>query len=199
MRPLWTVMFLVFAAAACRSISEAPAPTARRFTFETAPPTRSSLSGPSAEDALARLDTRVPVPLLPMMAHHQKRNMRDHLVAVQKIVAAIGENDFPGIELASKQIGYSEQMGQMCTHMGAGAPGFTDLAIAFHRKADTITDAAQRRDMVAVLSALSETMMTCTGCHATFKQRVVDDAAWTAAIGAAPPSYDGAHAAGGTR
>jgi len=35
--------------------------------------------------------------------------------------------------------------------------------------------------MKAVLSALSETMTTCTGCHATFKQHVVDDAAFAAA------------------
>jgi DNA-binding MarR family transcriptional regulator len=39
--------------------------------------------------ALDRMDTRAPVPLLPMMANHQKQNMRDHLVAVQEIVAAL--------------------------------------------------------------------------------------------------------------
>ena len=45
---------------------------------------------PSAAALLDSMDTRVPVPLLPMMANHQKQNMRDHLHAVQEIVGAVG-------------------------------------------------------------------------------------------------------------
>jgi hypothetical protein len=108
-----------------------------------APATTSSAATPpiaaaSAADALDRMDTRAPVPLLPMMANHQKQNMRDHLVAVQEIVAAIATDDFAGVERAAGRIGFSEQMGQMCTHMGAGAPGFTKQAINFHHTADRI-------------------------------------------------------------
>jgi hypothetical protein len=96
-----------------------------------APATTSSatiapVAAPSAADALDKMDTRAPVPLLPMMANHQKQNMRDHLVAVQQIVAAIAADDFAGIEKAAARIGFSEQMGQMCTHMGTGAPGFAE-------------------------------------------------------------------------
>ena len=79
------------------------------------------------------MDTRVPGPLfrLPMMANHQKQNMRDHLAAVQEIVGAVGAEDFAAIVARRRAtIGYSEQMGQMCNHMGAGAPGFTDQALA---------------------------------------------------------------------
>ncbi len=47
---------------------------------------------------LDELDARAPIPLLPMMANHQKENMRDHLVAVQEIVAALASNDFAAIE-----------------------------------------------------------------------------------------------------
>ncbi len=67
----------------------------------------------------------------------------------------------------------------MCTHMGAGAPGFTDAALTFHHTADTIGDAAKRGDMDGVLSALNKTLATCTSCHSTFKEQVVDDATWT--------------------
>jgi cytochrome c556 len=108
-----------------------------------------------------------------MMAHHQKQNMRDHLAAVQAIIAAAGTGDFASVEKAAGSIGYSEQMGQMCKHMGAGAPGFTDRALAFHHSADTIGDAARARDMSGVLIALSTTLGTCTGCHSSFKQQVV--------------------------
>ena len=90
------------------------------------------------------MDTRVAVPLLPMMANHQKQNMRDHLLAVQEIILAAGRQDFAGVEKAASRIGYSPQMGQMCTHMGAGATGFTEQALAFHHTADAIGAAAQQ-------------------------------------------------------
>ena len=141
-----------------------------------------------AHDALDAMDTRTPVPLLPMMADHQKRNMRDHLLAVQEIVAALAADDFAAIERSAARIGYSEQMGQMCVHMGAGAPGFTDKALEFHRTADTIAEAARARDRARVISALGATLQTCTGCHATFRQQVVDEATWNRITGTAAPS-----------
>lgn len=152
-------------------------------------PAGASQPAPSTtpHDALDRMDTRVAVPLLPMMAHHQKQNMRDHLVAVQEIAAAAAVDDFAAIEKAAGRIGYSEQMGQMCTHMGAGAPGFTDKALEFHHSADRIGDAARKKDMGGVWKALGETLATCTGCHATFKQRVVDEATWSATTRQAAP------------
>ena len=132
----------------------------------------------TAAESLDKMDARRPVPLLPMMANHQKQNMRDHLVAVQEIVAALATDDFPAIERATARIGFSEQMGQMCTHMGAGAPGFTEQALAFHRTADGITAAAKARDRARVLTEFSATLQTCTACHALWKQQVVDESTW---------------------
>lgn len=132
----------------------------------------------AAQQALDTMDTRAPVPLLPRMAHHQKQNMRDHLVAVQEVVTAMTTDDFAAIERAAARIGFSEQMGQTCTHMGAGAPGFTELALNFHHTADAIAAAARQGDRVAVTAALGTTLQTCTSCHAAFRQSVVDDAAW---------------------
>jgi hypothetical protein len=127
----------------------------------------------SPHDALDALDQRRPVPLLPMMAQHQKENMREHLEAVQAVVAAAAVSDFDQVAVAARRLGFSETMGRMCEHMGAGAPGFTEQAIAFHHTADGIARAATKRDGPAVLSALSETLRACTGCHATFKQQPV--------------------------
>ncbi len=149
----------------------------------------SAVSPATAQDALDRMDTRIAVPLLPMMADHQKRNMRDHLAAVQEVVAGLGTADFAAIERSASRLGYSEQMGAMCTHMGAGAAGFTDRAIAFHKTADGIAAAARRRDRDAVLVALSATLTTCTSCHATWKQQVVDEATWRHVTSQAPPSH----------
>jgi hypothetical protein len=147
---------------------------------------------PAASSAAAvfdSIDTRVPVPLLPVMANHQKQNMREHLAAVQGIIGAIGANDFDGISRAASTIGYSKQMGQMCNHMGAGAPGFTEQALRFHHTADKISEAAQGRDMPGVLSALNETLTTCTGCHSVFKQRVVDETTWASLAARPAPQH----------
>ena len=62
--------------------------------------------------------------------------------------------------------------------MGAATPGFSEMALNFHRTADTIADAARNKDGAAVLSALNKTLQTCTSCHAAFRQDVVDEATW---------------------
>lgn len=147
----------------------------------------------AASGALDAMDTRRPVPLLPMMADHQKRNMRDHLVAVQEIVTGLVASDFEAVERAAGRIGYSEQMAQMCSHMGTGAPGFTDKALAFHRTADTIKEAAVRRDAGAALAALGATLATCTGCHAEYRQQLVDEPTFHGLTGGEAPMQHGAH------
>lgn len=128
---------------------------------------------PSPSEALDKLDQRRPVPLLPMMAKHQKENMREHLQAVQEVVAAAAVDDFDRVAAAGKRMGFSESMGRMCEHMGAGAPGFTEQALAFHHTADEIATAASNRSGPDILLALSNTLRACTNCHATFKQQVV--------------------------
>jgi hypothetical protein len=147
-----------------------------------------SISSVSVDSRAAaeQLDSRTPVPLLPIMAEHQKKNMRDHLSAVQEIVAALAVDDFAAIEKAVTRIGYSDSMGQMCNHMGTGAPGFSELAIQFHRNADKIAEAARTRDAKAVSSNLAQTLSNCTGCHEAFKQKIVGEAEW-AMISQGPP------------
>ena len=120
-----------------------------------------------------------------MMAHHQKQSMRDHLAAVQQIVLAVATKDFASVEKGAARIGYSEQTGQMCSHMGAGAPGFTEAALRFHHEADEIAEAARRQDSEAVLTSLGQTLSHCTGCHAQYKQHVVDESEWSAAASGA--------------
>ena len=154
------------------------------------PVPKSDLPSPlSAAALLDSMDTRVPVPLLPMMANHQKQNMREHLLAVQEIVGGVGAKDFDAIARAAAKIGYSDQMGRMCNHMGAGAPGFTEQALRFHHTADKISEAARGRDMPGVMTALSDTLATCTGCHSVFKQRIVDETTWASLAGQSPPQH----------
>jgi len=120
-----------------------------------------------------------------MMAWHQKQNMMEHLVAIQRIVDGLARDDWPEVSAGSKMIESSPQMAQMCAHMGAGADGFTALALEFHRRADAIGAAANIRDPSATLAATAHTLTTCTGCHAAFRQEVVDASTWQARTGQA--------------
>ncbi|MCA9676313.1 MAG: cytochrome c, partial [Myxococcales bacterium] len=120
-------------------------------------------------------DTRTPVPMPPMMAAHHKQQMRDHLLAIQEITAALATDDFAAVEASAGRIAWSEEQAMMCQHMGAGTPGFGDLGEAFHHTADGIVTAARDRDRAGVLTALGATLQTCTGCHETYRQVVVAD------------------------
>ena len=183
--------------AACDRQQVAPAAT------EAAPSgaAASATSHPPSANAcapfeqLAAMDTRRPVPLQPMMAWHQKQNMMDHLVAIQQITDALAREDWEGVASASARIGLSPSMQQQCEHMGAGADGFTELALDFHRRADAIDVAAQAEDATAVLRATSNTLQACTSCHATYRQEVVDAATWQARTGSAhdPAMMHGGH------
>lgn len=139
---------------------------------DRAPPVPPPAS-PTPAEQLSAMDPRSPVPLLPMMAHHQKRTMQDHLLAVQQTVDALGRDDFAAARDAAARLGSSPQMLQMCEHMGAGAPGFTSQAKGFHATADTLVQALEVKDRAASLQALSATLQTCVGCHATWKQELV--------------------------
>jgi len=160
----------------------------------SAPPAPAPPAELAAQRSLDAMDQRRPVPLLPVMAHHQKENMRDHLAAVEEIVAALASDDFAGVERAAARIGSSPGMSQMCTHMGAGAPGFTEQALGFHRAADRILEAARERNRARVLTELGATLTTCTACHAAWKQQVVDEAGWQKATASAPPQPGARHA-----
>lgn len=178
------VAFLLGVSSACAGD---PAPTAAPAAAPVTPPAPPSGLA-RASDRLDALDPRTPLPLLPAMALHQKQSMREHLEVVQEIVAALSSADFEAAERAAARIGLSEQMGHMCTHMGAAAPGFTDRAIEFHQTADRIAAAARARDAAGLLAAFSATLQTCTSCHAAWKQQVVDEPTWQRLTALAPSS-----------
>jgi len=68
---------------------------------------RSHAEDPVHKMPLTSMDSRSPLPLLAMMAEHQKQNMREHLMAIQAIVAAIARDDLDGVTTAASRIGYS--------------------------------------------------------------------------------------------
>jgi len=91
---------------------------------------------PSAGEVLERLDERRPVPLLPMMAAHQKENMRQHLQAVQEVVAAVAVGNFEKSAAAARRMGFFGDDGpNVCAH-GSGRTGFhrASSRLSSHRR-----------------------------------------------------------------
>ena len=124
------------------------------------------------------MDPRAPVALQPAMAWHQKQNMQEHLIAIQHITESLAREDWEAVARASSTIESSPQMQMQCEHMGAGADGFTEMALEFHRRADAIGEAARNKDTQAVLRATAHTLEACTRCHASYRQDVVDAETW---------------------
>ncbi len=118
-----------------------------------------------------------------MMAWHQKQNMQEHLVAIQRVAEALAREDWEAVAAAASTIGLSPQMQMQREHMGARADGCTELALDFHRRADGIAKAAEDKDTRAVLRAAAHTLEACTGCHAAYRQDVVDTETWEARTG----------------
>ncbi len=118
-------------------------------------------------------DKRAPVPMTPQMSQHQLSNMREHLVAIQEIVAGMAKKNFKAMEAAAKKLGTSPEMTAMCEHMGKGAPGFTELGMAFHKSGDELAAAAGKKNMSLFLTKLDNTLQKCTACHAQFRQEIV--------------------------
>jgi len=130
----------------------------------------------SADDAIQE---RRPLPLLQMMADHQKQMMRDHLGAVQEIVTALTLDDFDAVQKAAARLGYSDEVGKVCNRFGAASPAFARQALAFHHTADGIAAAARGRNRGRVLAELSTTLQACRACHAQWQQQIVDEATWS--------------------
>lgn len=122
---------------------------------------------------LANQDARKPVPLNATMAQHQLQNMREHLIAVQEIIAAMSERNFAGMKKAAQKLSSSPQMNMMCEHMGQGAPGYTEMGLALHKAADQLLVHADNKNYDAFVKQLNVTVKTCTSCHAQFKQQII--------------------------
>lgn len=124
-------------------------------------------------DQMIMSDSRKPVKLNAMMAKHQLANMREHLNAVQEIIAAMSDRNFQGMKTASQKLATTPQMAMMCEHMGQMTPGFTQMGMALHTEADKLVVLADKKDYNGFVKQLSVTTKTCTSCHAQFKQEII--------------------------
>lgn len=114
-------------------------------------------------------DERISLNLSPMVKQHQLANMRNHVDAVRRIIAAISKDDFDGAsKIASQELGLTEEMEQMCNRFEN--QDFREMGLAFHESGDQLAKMLKTGNVQESLQALNVTMGHCVSCHATFRQ-----------------------------
>ncbi len=134
----------------------------------------------AAGSAASAEDDRELVPLPEPMQAHMLANMRDHLQALDEMLAALaaGDADAAG-RIAETRIGMSSLDDHGAAHMAPFMPKpMQDAGTSMHRAASRFalvvqdadveqTYAAQRK----VFGALQEIVAACNACHAAYKLR----------------------------
>ena len=165
---LFTILMLVNQA--CKDKSEETSAQADLPAKEALPEIKEgSNMGHILENATMGAYKRVSLKLNPMQKEHQLLNMRDHLDAVQNIVALLSEEKYDeASKIAYTRLGSTTEMKLMCASFGDA--DFEKLGLAFHKSADAMSEVFKSGDKNKSLKALSNTMNYCVQCHATYRQ-----------------------------
>jgi len=109
------------------------------------------------------------------MREHTLSNMRDHLVALQEIQAALGKADYDrAADVAEKRLGMSS-LGLHGAHESSKfmPQGMQDAGTAMHRGASRFAvmarDAAVTGDVKPAIGSLSDVMGACVACHSGYR------------------------------
>jgi cytochrome c556 len=128
---------------------------------------------PAAHAADPRQRVEMPAP----MQEHILANMRDHLVAMGEIQAALAAGKYnEAADIAEKRIGMSSLQGHGASHMAPFMPKpMQDIGTNMHRAASrfarTTQEAAVTNDIPRALGALAELTQQCNACHAGYRLR----------------------------
>lgn len=116
-------------------------------------------------------DGRLAVGFPATLKAHTLANMRDHLLALQEIQAALAQAEYDrAADVAEQRIGMSS-LGRHGAHDVAKymPAGMREAGSAMHRVASRFgiaaRDAAVTQDVKPVLAALSDVTAACVACH----------------------------------
>jgi len=128
--------------------------------------------------APAQADERQLVKLPEMMRGHMLANMRDHLEALDEILAALAEGrDKDAARVAEQRLGMSSLDDHGAKHLAPMMPeAMREIGTSMHQAASRFARLAETADLDPspagqrkVHAALQEITAACTGCHAAFR------------------------------
>ncbi len=128
---------------------------------------------PAAAGAPA--DARQLVTLPDPMRQHTITSMRDHLLALQEITAALSRNAFDqAAGVAEQRLGMSSMKTHGASHIAPFMPtAMQDIGTRMHQAASRFAVEAQNagvsNDVRPALAALGALMQQCVACHAAYR------------------------------
>ncbi len=128
-----------------------------------------------ALSASAAEDPRQPVTMPGMMQEHMRANMRDHLLALGEIQAALAAAQYDAAaEIAERRLGMTSLDAHGARHVAGFMPeGMQATGTAMHHAASrfamTTQEAAVTGDLARALGGLAEVTQQCVACHAAYR------------------------------
>lgn len=123
--------------------------------------------------AQADVDARQLVVLPEMMQQHMMSNMRDHLVAINEILANMANDELDkAAEVAESRLGMSSLESHGARHMAKFMPeGMRHAGTSMHKAASRFALKAQEGEALPAYQSLSEVTSACVACHAGYRIR----------------------------
>jgi len=118
-------------------------------------------------------DPRQFVHMPEMMQQHMMSNMRDHLKAINEILASMTSGDFDrAADVAETRLGLSSLESHGASHMAKFMPeGMRKAGAAMHSAASRLALKAQEGEALPAYKALSEVISACVACHSGYRIR----------------------------
>lgn len=118
-------------------------------------------------------DTRERVELPAQMQAHMLSNMRDHLAALDEILAALALGDLDAAaRIAEARLGMSALEAHGAAHMARFMPAEMQRAgTRMHHAASRFALRAEEGEPLPAYQALSEVTAACVSCHSAYRIR----------------------------
>ncbi|RMD64191.1 hypothetical protein D6833_04695 [Candidatus Parcubacteria bacterium] len=97
--------------------------------------------------------------------------MREHLEALQNILAALARKDYEQeAAIAHEELGFPKHHQALQREQGFPfPPAYQKLAMAHHRAAEELAQVIPSKDTARIFEHLYRTVKACVNCHQTYK------------------------------
>lgn len=101
--------------------------------------------------------------------------MRNNLLSVQQILAALAEEDFATVEQIAGELGKMDHSEEILQRRKKMPESYRSIGPSLHQGFQALSrDARDFGDVQHSLAQLSEVMGICTGCHHNYRLHVAD-------------------------